>query len=319
MTQHNPLISTESQAGSFTDEMTLAAAIGLLRAAGWRVVENSGSLCIGVGSDPADGRSVPQALIDADLVDGHGLLRAAGFGALDLALARSVTSDIAIDEVLVGLNWTMIRAGEMTGIARAPDRGAEGARTVRAGMPLSGQPLCALAGWLCSLDPLRRSIGLACVNAFWNRADGAAATAMGDAPWGFARYAPPGEGLVIVGAFRRASERLPSARIVEREPRGNDIPASAAPQALATAQAVAITAQTLMNGSLEPLLRHADLCPQVMLVGPSAPVTPVLGGHGITESCGLAITDTQATANFIKETGTMIALDSQTRQLVWTA
>ena len=313
MTDQTTPPSADTQPGPFSDEMTRASAMGHLRAAGWSVSTEADSVTIGFGAGPADRRPLSKVPADADMVDGHGLLRAAGFGALDLALARSVASDIPVDEVLVGLNWTMIRAGEMTGIARAPDRGTEGARTVRAGVPLAGRPLGELAGWLCSLDPLRRSVGLACVNAFWNRPEGRA----DGAPWGFARFDPPGEGLVIVGAFRKAAERLPAARVVEREPKGTDIPAESAPEALAAARAVAITAQTLMNGSLEPLLHHTAPCPRVMLVGPSAPVTPVLGGHGITESCGLAITDTQATASFIKETGTMIALDSQTTQLGW--
>ena len=189
---------------------------------------------------------------------------------------------------------------------------------IRAGVPLAGRPLCELAGWLCSLDPLRRSIGLACVNAFWNQANGAAAVTE-EAPWGFARFTPPGEGLVIIGAFPQAAKRLPGACVIEREPKGREIPVDAAPQTLATAKAVAITAQALMNGSLEPLLRHASACPRVMLVGPSAPVSPILGCHGIAESCGLAIANTEATASFIKETGTMIALDSYTQKLAWTA
>ena len=246
-----------------------------------------------------------------DIVDGHGLLRQAGAGQLDGDLADSVTDDTPTDEVLVGFNWTMVRAGPLAGIARSPERGTQGARTVRQGEPIAGRPLADLAGWICSVDPLRRSIGLAAINAFWNRPNGP--TAQGD--WGLAGFAPPGDGLVIVGGFRAALKRLPAARVIEREPKGNDIPIAEAGAALANAPAVAITAQTLMNGSLEPLLPRILAASQLLLVGPSAPVAAPVLKAGLTRVSGLAITDPDAAASFIKETGTMIALDHMTTQL----
>lgn len=197
------------------------------------------------------------------------------------------------------------------GIARSPERGTQGARTVLHGAPLAGRPLAELAGWLCSLDPLRRSIGLAAVNAYWNHPTDHNQTGQ----WGFAAYEPPGDGLIIVGGFRGAQQRLPNARILEREPQGNDIHVDDADEALATASHVAVTAQTLMNGSLEPLLSRVGGQSQVQLVGPSAPVcTQVLGGP-ITQVAGLAVTDRSAAASFIKETGTMIATAQMTVQL----
>ncbi|MGD1886894.1 MAG: Rossmann-like domain-containing protein [Cohaesibacteraceae bacterium] len=305
----------------FTDTMPLGSALELLRQAGWSVSKQSGCHAIGIADAAPDALPLPFEAEPELLVDGHRLLRAVGRGGLDYDLASSINSDAIVDDVLVGLNWTMVRAGDLTGIARSPERGTQGARTVREDAPISGRPLRELALWLCSLDPLRRSIGLAAVNAYWNRAIGIPNETYRfkgldtNGPWGFARFDPPGEGLVIVGGFRGVQKRLPNARIVEREPKGNDIPASDAPEAFGKAAAIAITAQTLMNGSLEPLLHHATVCPRVMLVGPSTPVSPILLSYGFTEVCGLAITDRDQAAQFIKETGTMIALDTMTCQL----
>lgn len=313
MSETNHPVMESSTVPGRADPMRWSGALNFLMAAGWRVeAAEDGRGHIGIADAPAPSRvliDLPDN-DDAD-IDGHGLLRAAGGGALDVALADSVTDDTLIDEVLVGLNWSFVRAGALAGIARSPDRGTEGARTARHGEPIAGRPLCELAQWLCSLDPLRRSIGLAAVNAFWNRADRPAASK----PWGLAHFEPPGEGLVIVGGFRAAAKRLPAAHIIEREPKGDDVSADAADAVLANAKAIAITAQTLMNGSLDPLLARVGHIPDRVLLGPSAPVAPPCLDVGLTRVSGLAITDPDAAAAFIKETGTMIALDTMTRQL----
>ena len=296
-----------------TDPMSWGAARRFLLAAGWHIATPSGGPAQLTAADGLALGPLPDPLPDSDdaEVDGHALLRRAGGGGLDVALAESVTAETPVDEVLVGLNWSFVRAGRLAGIARSPDRGTEGARTVRHGVPIAGRPLSELAGWLCSLDPLRRSIGLAAVNAFWNRADRPPATR----PWGLARFDPPGEGLVIVGGFRAAAARLPAAQVIEREPKAGDVPADAAGSVLAEAKAIAITAQTLMNGSLDPLLIGIGHIAERMLVGPSAPVAPPVLAAGLTRVAGLAITDPDAAGTFIKETGTMIVLDAMTREL----
>lgn len=294
------------------DPMTWASAREHLLAAGWGLKFTPvGSVELALENGPLVGWILDRVPADDENVDGHGLIRAAGAGNLDAALANSVECDVPVDEVLVGLNWTLVRAGVFAGIARSPDRGTGGARTVRKGEPIAGRPLSALAQWLCSLDPLRRSIGLAAVNAFWNKSDGPQA----QGGWGFAGFNPPGDDLIIIGGFRGAQKRLPAARIIEREPKGNDIPADQADEALASAGAVAITAQTLMNGSLEPILAKIGRAGQRLLVGPSAPVAPQVLEAGLTRVSGLAITDVEAVAQFIKETGTMIALDHMIKQL----
>lgn len=298
--------------GPPADPMTWARASSLLAEAGWELRPRpGGGVALGAAGGPELGALAGAAPAADAEVDGHGLLRAAGGGGLDLALAESVASTDPVDEVVVGLNWTMVRAGGLCGVARSPARGTEGARTVRGAGAIAGRPLRGLAGWLCSLDPLRRSVGLAAVNAFWNRPGGPVARG----GWGLARFGPPGDGLVIVGGFRGAAARLPAATVVEREPKGGDVPASRAAGALASASAVAVTAQALMNGSLEPLLALCGDVPVRLLVGPSAPVAAAVLDHGPTAVSGLAVTDAGAVRRFIQETGTMIALDRMTAPL----
>lgn len=301
-----------SPTGDTADPMPWHRAETLLTAAGWSLCDlPGGQVRLAVAEGPEFGLLLDRRPGPQDEVDGHGLLRAAGGGALDVALAESVDSPESVDEVLVGFNWTLVRAGAQCGIARSPERGTQGARSVHSAQPITGRPLADLAHWLCSLDPLRRAIGLAAVNAFWNTPSDHATTYAR----GLDRFDPPGEGVVIVGGFRAVRERLPMARIIEREPISNDVPADQADAALAAAEAIAITAQTLMNGSLEPLLARIGHIPVRVLLGPSAPVAPAVLNHGFTAVSGLSVTDPDAIRTFIAETGAVVMLDHLTHPL----
>ena len=238
------------------------------------------------------------------------ILNHLGFGRLETELANSVSDDHIVDKVLVGLNWTLVRAGNLCGIARSPSRGTEGARTIRPENGFVGRRLSEIAAYLRSVDPLSRSIGIAAVNAYWNRLEPCNTVKPFIQPAGGLSGIPaPGDGVVIVGGFRGAQKRLTNARIVEREPKPGDISVEDAPKAYGEAEILAITAQTLMNGSLEPILRASPGVPKRMLVGPSCPACPIILDHGIDETYGAVIVDPDAAEAFIVETGTMIMLD----------
>ncbi len=229
---------------------------------------------------------------------------------LEQALASSVASNVVVDKVVVGLNWTLVRAGDLCGVARSPSRGTEGARTVRPKSGFKGMTLQELAHYLCADDDLSRSIGLAAVNAWWNRPtppDSSLPYVSDEG--GLSAIEAPGDGVIIVGGFRGAQKRLPQAKIVEREPKEGDLSVEEAPQAFATAKQLAITAQTLMNGSLSQILADSDAVPHRLLVGPSAPLCPTLFDYGLNEISGAVILDPDAAESFIMETGTMIMLD----------
>ena len=242
--------------------------------------------------------------------DAFSIMDALGLTSLERELSESVTEGHTVDKVIIGFNWTMVRAGNLCGIARSPDRGTEGARTIRPSEGFSGKDLCDLAKYLLSTDPLHRSLGLAAVNCFWNRTEPPENTALYVAPrGGLVSIDPPGNDAIIIGGFRGALNRLPNARIVEREPKPGDIPAHEAPKAYKSAKTLAITAQTLMNGSLTPILLASQMVPYRILVGPTCPASPILFGHGIDEVFGAVILDPDEAERFIIEGGTMIMLD----------
>lgn len=262
-------------------------------------------------AEPATGapRLTLRRIAKVAQTDPFDILRALGAGKIEQALASSIPAGIAVDRVMVTLNWTLVRAGDLCGIARSPARDTEGPRTIRPETGFAGYELRDLAQLLCGLDPLARSVGLAAVNAYWNRAETPGQVAQG----GFGAIAPPGDGVVVIGGFRAVRKRLPRAKIVEREPKPGDIPAAEAAPALRAARLLAITGQTLMNASLDPLLRSAGPGPRKLLVGPSVPLCPLLLDHGLDELSAAIITDPDAAERFASETGTMIMRDEIAR------
>ena len=296
-------------------------ALRCLYACGWKMDGGSGHIDL-VPARSADLRALQGATIircetdeqakrfKAIPADPFAILTRLGGGAMERILAESVADGPIVDRVTIGLNWTMVRAGKLCGIARSPARGTEGARTIRPEDGFVGKSLRHVAGYLCSIDALRRSLGLAAVNAWWNRPELLQETKRCiRKTGGFSAVTPPGDGVVIVGGFRGAARRLPAARIVEREPRPGDIPVAEAPKAFAQAKRLLITAQTLMNASLEPILNASRMVPHRTLVGPSAPLCPRIFPMGLDEISGLAVIDPEATERFIIETGTMIMLE----------
>lgn len=242
----------------------------------------------------------------------------AGHGAMEKVLVESVASNVYVDKVIIGYNWTLVRAGSLAGIARSPERGTEGARTIRPPEGFTGKSLRELAGYLCSDDSLKRSLGLAAVNAWWNRQELLPEAKRYESPTGgLSAIQPPGDGVIIVGGFRGAQKRLPLSRIVEREPKPGDLSVEEASEAFEQASNLAITAQTLMNGSLSSILEQSHMVAHRSLIGPSAPLCPYLFDFGLDEISGAVVLNADAAELFILESGTMIMLDhiAQSRYL----
>lgn len=105
-----------------------------------------------------------------------------------------------------------------------------------------------------------------------------------------------GKNIAVVGHFPFV-DRLKSLAnkfwVLELAPRDGDFPAQAAPEIIPQADVVAITATTLINKTFQGLI---DLCrsdARVVLIGPSAPLSPVLYAHGIDVLSGTIVTDPQ--------------------------
>ena len=86
-------------------------------------------------------------------------------------------------------------------------------------------------------------------------------------------------------------------------------PAAQRPEACRMSAVLAITAETLMNESLDPILAANSAVLRRVLVSPGAPACPLALASGLDETASAEIVNLDAAETFVPETGTMIVLD----------
>ncbi len=90
--------------------------------------------------------------------------------------------------------------------------------------------------------------------------------------------------------------------VLELDPGEGELPASEAPNIIPHADVVAITGTTLINHTIDGLLELAK-GKQIILMGPSTILSPVLLEAGIFALCGALVTDRDAVMRDLKEGG----------------
>lgn len=143
---------------------------------------------------------------------------------------------------------------------------------------VTGRPLREVAALATSWDLRLASVGVAALNAWYAAPDRLAArpgTTWGPET-GFFRRLAAEVGVrrtVVVGHFPDVESLTGDVTVLERAPRGDDLPDSAAEYVLPDAELVAITGSTVVNKTLPRLLELAKDA-DVHLLGPSAPPHP---------------------------------------------
>jgi len=204
--------------------------------------------------------------------------------------------------VIVGLNWTLVRGPDGAGLAQTPARGTAGCRSLPNPGTYSGQSLEKLASLWFSENVFEHAIAVAAVNAHWNRFD------LPDYPGnGLDLIENRGEKTVVIGRFPGLAERKPGIAVVEREPRPGEYPESAITTLLPQAEFVAVTASTIVNGSLPGIL---SLCQQafVLMIGPSTPLSPAMFDLGVDALSGFVAVDVEKVADAVSEGAAVAAL-----------
>ena len=146
------------------------------------------------------------------------------------------------------------------------------------------------------------TLAVAAVNAHWNRYDIEGSTANG-----LDLIENRGERTVVIGRFPGVAERHPGIAVVEREPRPGEYPESALPDLLPKAAFVAVTASTIVNGSLPGILAR---CKEafVLMIGPSTPLSPALFDLGVDALSGFVARDLDKLAQAVSEGAAVAAL-----------
>ena len=202
-----------------------------------------------------------------------------------------------VSQVVIGLHWTAVvtevedtrRCGLAT-TSRIPHEHHSEPDVPDAGQLESSNGLV-VAAYSQSDSPIMRSVGVAAINALLpppiqDVVDTNAEEVI--ASLGFERR------VVLVGRFPfipRLRTRVGELTVLELNPNPGELPETAAQDVIPAADVVAITGLTLINHSLENLLKLCSPQARVILLGPSTPLSPVLFDYGVDLLCGSVVTD----------------------------
>ncbi len=208
-------------------------------------------------------------------------------------------------DVRVGPYWTVVRTSVGTGLATTMSHETDRDRAqpiAEAGALLERTPL-ELAAYLRSRSAPEAAVGLAAVNALLRRPTGDfseanAADLLCD------RAA--GRLLALVGHFPFVDRLRAACREVwvferGRRQRPGDLGEQHMEELMGHAEVVAITATTLLNGTLDRVLRLVDPGAFVIMLGPSTPFAASLFELGFAALCGTVVDDDEAVVRAVSQ------------------
>lgn len=128
-----------------------------------------------------------------------------------------------------------------------------------------------------------------------------------------------GKRVALVGHFPfvpRLRERVGRLWVLEQHPRGDDLPADAAPDVVPQADVLAITGTTLINRTFEGLMALRRPEALVLVLGPSTPLSPVMFDHGVHILSGSVVEDVEAVLRAVSQGANFRQLHRQGVRLV---
>lgn len=157
--------------------------------------------------------------------------------------------------------------------------------------PYTGMKLKKLAAISKSWNFIEASIGMAAINAYYNRAQFAEKLDAYQNNDCFCTYNMElkDKNIAVVGHLRMPFDSLEPAKsvyIIEKSPQKGDYPDSACEYILPECDVVLITGSAFVNKTMERLLELSKNAITV-LAGPTVPMAPVLLELGIDRACGL--------------------------------
>lgn len=210
-------------------------------------------------------------------------------------LLDSLQTDAPVRQVLVGAFWTAVvldtdpvRCGLASTLRPATHPGGPSVPQAGRLLERSGREL---AEWLRSESTLEASIGMAAFNALLD-VEVETSTEVNAEEVILERGT--GRRVAIVGHFpfvERVRQAAGECWVVELHPRPGDVPAERAVEILPQADVVALTGTSLINHTFDELIALCRSDAFVLLLGPSAPLAPVLFEVGVGGVSGTLVTD----------------------------
>ena len=219
---------------------------------------------------------------------------------LDDLISCLPDTPVPVRSVLAGVHWTAV-CSTTCGLATTVTGGGchnheSVVRNVGHLHEKSAQELAALA---LSDNTIEASIGVAAINSLLVP-DEHNAVALNASEVLMKKGA--GKDVALVGHFPfipRLRTAVGNLWVIEQHPTGDDYPAESAEVFIHRADIVAITASALINHTLDDLLGLCRPGAEVLILGPSTPLSPVLFEHGATIIAGARVADESAVLHAI--------------------
>jgi len=200
-------------------------------------------------------------------------------------------------QVQIGLHWTAVvvelegkrACGLSSTLSAVHDH--HGEPDVPKAGHLEDLPVSELAAFVRSIKSSMVSVGMATINALLPHQPKAWVDQ--NAEELIARHGA-GKRVALVGHFpfvSRLRTQVGELIVLENNPNAGDLPASAALDIIPSADVVAITGMTLLNHTFEDILSLCKSQAQVIVLGPSTPLSPILFDYGVKWLCGSVVTD----------------------------
>ena len=237
-------------------------------------------------------------------------------------LLDSLTDGPVLD-VRIGAFWTAI-AVEVNGTRRcglaASLRNQNHHHTLRADVEnaghLTGQNTRQLTHLIHSDSMLERAVGMATINALLPVYEELCTDCNAE---DVIIQRGAGRNVALVGHFpfvAHLRNRVGTLWVLEQKPRGDDLPAHAAPDIIPQADVVAVTSTTLINRTFQDLLPLCRPEAHVLLLGPSTPLSPILFGYGVDFLSGVIVEKIDAVLQGVSQGANFRQLHRQGIRLV---
>ncbi|MBP1625647.1 MAG: hypothetical protein H6Q00_122 [Holophagaceae bacterium] len=210
-------------------------------------------------------------------------------------LIAQIPEDKVVADAMFGIHWTLVRS-EGVGMAMTPPAGD---RSIPGAGSFKGRPLRELANLAKSWHPYEAALGVAALNAHYNtQATLAEQWAIPPDPpvnesiFTTMKEQVAGKKVTVVGHFPDLEPlgRICQLSILERHPLNGDFPDPACEYILEDQDSLFITGVTLINKTLPRLLELGHRT-QIVLVGPSVPLTPQWFEWGVASLAGTTVMD----------------------------
>ena len=203
-----------------------------------------------------------------------------------------------VKRVIVGINWTMVEGNHGCGLAQTPQRNSPGCQPITAAGQLDGMDLRHLANLIKNPNPMNVAIGMAAINASYNRYD--LDTKCDDN--GLDVFSAVEQSVAVVGRFPGLERRYSLLKVIEKDPRKGEYPETKAKAILESSRYAIITASTFVNGTAEKMVSYAEKCTTAN-IGRGTPLCPELLELGVSVLSGLIIDKPSDAFQIIAEGG----------------